>query len=313
MSKNVIVSICTIIAIILLSTTLFFKVNEGNAAVILKLGELNQSKSGRIKIYKPGLHFKIPLLEQVKIYDMRLHTLTVDSSRVVTNEQKDVIIDAYLEWKISDISKFYRSVAGNDNKASILLKQFLEASLRAEVGKNNIQDLINNERSQLMNILTNVILEQSLKIGIDVVDVRIKQIDLPNTVTESIYQRMRSERNKVASAIRAEGERIAESIRAHADANVTISISQAEKNSKKIKAEADAKAAQIYTNSYAKSPEFYNFWRNMQAYQNIFIKKGNDTFILKPEGNFFKFFKEGPDLFKESSSNYIKEKNTVIF
>jgi membrane protease subunit HflC len=294
MNKKMILSLCLIITLVLLSATIFFKVSEGNSAVVLKLGELNHNKNGTIRIYKPGLHIKIPLLEQVKTYDMRLHTLTVDSSRVVTNEQKDVIIDAYLEWKIADISRFYRSVAGNNNKAGILLKQFLESSLRAEVGKNSIQDLINNERSQLMNILTNVILEQSLKIGIDVVDVRIKQIDLPNTVTESIYQRMRSERNKVASAIRAEGERIAESIRAHADANVTISISQAEKNAKKIKAEADAKAAQIYTQSYAKSPYFYNFWRNMQAYQNIFVKKDSDIFILKPEGNFFKFFKENP-------------------
>lgn len=274
----------------LLSFNFLFKVTEGSSAVILKLGELNQTDNGEVKVYKPGLNFKIPLLEQIKRYDMRLRTLTVDSSRVVTSEQKDVIIDAYLEWKISNISQFYRSVSGNDISAGILLKQFLEASLRAEVGKNKIQDLINNERDQLMMTLTKSVFEQAKKIGVNVVDVRIKQIDLPSTVTESIYQRMRSERHKVAASIRAEGEQLSESIRANADAMAAIAIAKAERDAKKIRAKADFKAAEIYTQSYSKSPKFYNFWRNMQAYQNSFNKKAKDVFILKPEGDFFKYF-----------------------
>ena len=127
------------------------------------MGELNKTNNGEIKIYKPGIHFKIPIIEQVKVYDMRLRTLIVDSSRVVTNEQKDVIIDAYLEWKIRDISQFYRSVSGKNERAEMLLKQFLEASLRAEVGKNNIQGLINNERDYLMKTLTSSVEEQAKK------------------------------------------------------------------------------------------------------------------------------------------------------
>lgn len=294
MSNKMMALIAIVIVVFLLSLSFLFRVTEGNSAVILKLGELNQTANGEVRVYQPGLHFKIPLLEQVKRYDMRLRTLTVDSSRVVTSEQKDVIIDAYLEWKISNISQFYRSVAGSDVRASVLLKQFLEASLRAEVGKNKIQDLINNERDQLMMTLTKSVSEQAKKIGVNVVDVRIKQIDLPNTVTESIYQRMRSERHKVAASIRAEGEQLSESIRANADATVTITMAKAERDAKEIRAKADAKAAEIYTQSYAKSSNFYNFWRNMQAYQNSFSQKTDNIFMLKPEGEFFKYFSKTP-------------------
>ncbi|GGF94044.1 MULTISPECIES: protease modulator HflC [Cysteiniphilum] len=290
MSNKLMGLIVVVIVALLLIFSSMFRVNQGNEAVILKLGELNQTRDGQVKVYTPGLHFKIPLIEQVKTYDMRLRTLTVDSSRVVTNEQKDVIIDAYLEWKINNISQFYRSVSGNDSRAELLLRQFLEASLRAEVGKIDIQGLINNERDQLMQTLTKSVQDQAKKIGIDVVDVRIKQIDLPETVTESIYQRMRSERQKVASSIRAQGEQMSESIRADADATVTITLAKADRDAKEIKAKADAKAAEIYIDAYGKSENFYNFWRSMQAYQASFSGKKEDVFILKPEGKFFSYF-----------------------
>ena len=290
MSNKMMGVIALIIIVLLVLFSSLFRVDEGNKAVVLKLGELNKTSDGQVKVYKPGLHFKVPLLEQAKVYDMRLRTLSVDSSRVVTNEQKDVIIDAYLEWKISNISQFYRSVSGNDMRAELLLRQFLEASLRAEVGKNNIQGLINNERDQLMQTLTNSVQEQAKKIGIDVVDVRIKQIDLPDTVTESIFQRMRSERQKVAASIRAEGAQLSESIRANADATVTVTIATAERDAKEIKAKANAKAAEIYAKSYAKSKRFYDFWRSMEAYKTSFENKQGDVFILKPQGEFFKYF-----------------------
>ena len=290
MSNKMMGVIALIIIVLLVLFSSLFRVDEGNKAVVLKLGELNKTSDGQVKVYKPGLHFKVPLLEQAKVYDMRLRTLSVDSSRVVTNEQKDVIIDAYLEWKISNISQFYRSVSGNDMRAELLLRQFLEASLRAEVGKNNIQGLINNERDQLMQTLTNSVQEQAKKIGIDVVDVRIKQIDLPDTVTESIFQRMRSERQKVAASIRAEGAQLSESIRANADATVTVTIATAERDAKEIKAKANAKAAEIYAKSYAKSKRFYDFWRSMEAYKTSFENKQGDVFILKPQGKFFRYF-----------------------
>lgn len=289
MINKLIMIIVSLFSFLLFFLNCLFLVNEGDSAVILRLGELNHNSCGEVKIYNPGIHFKIPFIDQVNFYDTRLHTLTVDSSRVVTSEQKDVIVDAYLEWKINNIPNFYCSVAGNSVRACVLLKQFLESSLRAEVGKHDIQGLINNERSHLVLSLMKSIIEQSKKIGVSVVDVRIKQIDLPNTVTESIYQRMRSDRHKVASLIRAEGEQISESIRSEADAKVAVSIAKAERDSKRLKAESDAKAAQIYIQFYSKSPKFYNFWRSMQAYQNVFVRK-NNIFIMKPDGEFFKYY-----------------------
>ena len=268
----------------------FFCISQGNEAVILRFGELN-SRGDKVKIYTPGLHFKIPMLEEVKIYDMRLHTLTVDSSRVVTNEQKDVIVNAYLEWKISDVSKFYRSVSGLYSKAELLLQQFVESSLRAEIGRNSIQNLINNERDSLMLKLTDSVKEQARNIGVDIVDVRIKQIDLPDTVTDSIYKRMCSERQKVAASIRAQGEQVSESIRANADSNAVIILAKANKEAKEIKADANARAASIYNHSYSQSFDFYDYWRSMRAYQNSFADKKDNVFILEPSGQFLKYFK----------------------
>ena len=187
------------------------------------------------------------------------------------------------------MSQYYRSTMGSDARATRLLKQFLESALRAEVGKTNIQGLINNERDELMKTLTNDVAVQAKNIGVKVVDIRIKQIDLPDTVTESIYQRMRSERQKVAASIRAQGEQLSESIKANADATVTITMAKARRDAKEIKAKADAKAAQIYADSYGKSEKFYEFWRSMVAYQQGF-SSNQDVLILKPEGRFFKYF-----------------------
>ncbi|MBK2125521.1 protease modulator HflC [Fangia hongkongensis] len=290
MSNKMMALIVLVIIVVIVLFSSVFRVTQGTESVILKLGELNKNPDGTVKVYQPGLHFKIPLVEQVKTYDMRLRTLPVDESRVVTNEQKDVIIDAYLEWKISNISQYYRSVAGSDARAVLLLKQFLEASLRAEVGKTDIQGLINNQRDELMQTLTKSVGAQAKRIGIDVIDVRIKQIDLPESVTDSIYQRMRSERQKVAASIRAQGEQLSESIRANADATVTITLATADRDAKEIKAKALAEAADIYAKSYAQSEKFYDFWRSMRAYQTSFDNKEGDVFILKPEGKFFKHF-----------------------
>lgn len=283
-------AIIAIIVCIIIAYASTFQVNQGQEAVVLRLGELNKNTDGSVRVYQPGLHFKIPFIESVKDYDMRLKTLTVDSSRVVTNEQKDVMIDAYLEWRISDIDRFYKSTSGNVGQANMLLKQFLESSLRAEVGKNSIQDLINNERDELMQTLSSNVARQAKTLGVSVIDVRIKQIDLPETVTESIYQRMRSDRQKVASSIRAEGSQLAESIRANADATVTITLAKADRDAKEMRAGADAKAAKIYAESYSKSPRFYGFWRSMQAYEQSFSNKKEDVFVLSPRGEFFQYF-----------------------
>ena len=280
-----------VLSIVVLSTK--FIVIQGNEAVLLRLGKLVKDENGMVEEFEPGIHIKIPFLDTVKTYDMRNRVLEADSSRIVTKEQKDVLINAYVVWKInnSSISKFFTSTSGNIDRAETLLEQFLESSLRAEVGNNDIQSLINNNRDKLMIALTKSVQKQAKKIGVSVVDVRVKQIDLPDTVTESIYERMKSSRHKVASSIRAEGVQLAEKIKAAADAKVTVTMAQAEKESKTIRASADGKAAQIFTASYSNSIPLYEFLKSMNSYKESFSGKNEVVFMLKPDSKFFQGFK----------------------
>ena len=283
--------LAVILSVLILSTK--FIVTQGNEAVLLRLGELVKDKSGKVEEFEPGIHVKIPFFDTVKTYDMRNRILEADSSRVVTKEQKDVLINAYVVWKInnSSISKFFTSTSGNVDRAETLLKQFLESSLRAEVGNNDIQSLINNNRDKLMIALTESVQKQARQIGVAVIDVRVKQIDLPDTVTDSIYQRMRSSRHKVASSIRAEGVQLAEKIKAASDAKVTVTIAQAEKESKTIRAKADGRAAKIFTNTYSSSVPLYEFLKSMNSYKESFNGKNEVVFMLKPDSKFFQGFK----------------------
>ena len=291
MSNRMITGIIILILIILIGYSSIFTVKEGSAAAILRLGELNKNSDGSIRVYEPGLHFKIPVLDQLKVYDMRLKTLTSDSSRVVTQEQKDVLIDAYLQWRISNIALFFTSTNGNVLRVDNLLEQYLESALRAEVGNNTIESLINDSRDKLMTKLLNKITSQAKEIGIDIMDVRIKQIDLPNTVTESIFSRMRSDRHQVAASIRAEGGQEAEVIRANADATHTVILAKANKESLEIKAQGEAKANQIYIDEYKKSQDFYRFLRSMKAYTTSFDTNKENVFIVSPNSPFLKDMK----------------------
>ncbi|ORM38689.1 protease modulator HflC [Francisella endosymbiont of Ornithodoros moubata] len=294
-----------VLAIMVLSTK--FIVKQGSEAVILRLGELVKDKDGKAVEYEPGLHIKIPFIDTVKIYDMRNRVLEADSACVVTKEQKDVLINAYVVWKINNnnISTFYTSTSSSVDRAETLLKQFLESSLRAEVGNNDIQSLINNNRDKLMIALTKSVQQQTKQIGVDVIDVRVKQIDLPDTVTDSIYQRMRSSRQKVATSIRAEGKQLAEKIKAAADAKVTVTLAEAEKESKTIMAEADAKAAKIFTEAYSKSVPLYEFLKSMNSYKESFNGENEVVFMLRPDSKFFQGFK------LESNSKFTEDMKEV--
>lgn len=277
-----------IIALFLLLSSIF-TVHETSSAIILKLGKIEKNTDGTPKVFGPGLHFKIPFIETVKHFDMRIRTATINSSRIVTQEQKDVLIDAYIQWKIVNMAEFYKSTTGSADRARNLVTQYVEGAMRAEVGKRTIQDLINNERDTFKRTIMEDVISQAASLGIKIIDVRIKQIDLPDTVTESIYQRMRSDREKEASKIRADGNRESEKIRASADANVTVLLAKAESASKTIRAEGDGIAAKTYATTYKKDPGFYEFLRSMRAYKNSF-SSSKDVLILKPKGEFFRYF-----------------------
>ncbi|WP_150466200.1 protease modulator HflC [Francisella sp. SYW-9] len=293
MSKLLKIILVLVVIAVIVTLSSKFIVKQGTESVVLRLGELVK-KDGKVIEYEPGIHIKIPFLDTVKNYDMRNRVLTTDSSRVVTKEKKDVLINAYVVWRINDISKFFISTSGQTFRAETLLKQFLESSLRAEVGKNDIQSLVNNDRDKLMIALTKDVAAQAKEIGISIVDVRVNQIDLPDTITESIYQRMKSSRHKEASRIRAEGERAAEKTKAAADAKVTVTLAEAEKQSKIIRAQADAKAAKIFTDTYAGSVPLYEFLKSMNSYKRSFDGKNQVVFMLKPNSKFFQGFKLEP-------------------
>lgn len=307
MSKFLKIFLVFVVVLAIMVLSIKFIIKQGSEAVILRLGELVKDKYGKAVKYELGLHVKIPFIDTVKIYDMRNRVLEADSVRVVTKEQKDVLINAYVVWKISNnnISTFYTSTSSSVDRAETLLKQFLESSLRVEVGNNDIQSLINNNRDKLMIALIKSVQQQAKQIGVDIIDVRVKQIDLPDTITDSIYQRMRSSRQKVATSIRTEGKQLAEKIKAAADAKVTVTLAEAEKESKTIMAKADAKAAKIFTETYSKSIPLYKFLKSMNSYKESFNGENEVVFILRPASKFFQGFK------LESNSKFTEDMKEV--
>lgn len=283
--------ILLVILILILLYSSFFIVNEGQASILLRLGKLvAEPSTGKVLIFHPGIHSKLPFIEKVRYFDVRLQTLGIQSSRIVTAEKKDVIVDFYVKWKVNDIPLYFTRTGGNEQQAGILLQQQLNDALRAEFGKRTISEVVSDDRSKIMADLLQAANATAKGLGLLVIDVRIKRIDLPNEVSAAIYDRMRAERERVATEHRSMGRATAEAIRANADANVTIILATAAAQAASLRAEGDSQAAHIYTESYSQDPEFYNFYRSILAYQESFNDK-RDILILKPDNNqFFKYF-----------------------
>lgn len=275
-----------------ISSFCFFTVYETDKALIEFLGKLKIDNSNNlIKIYKPGLHFKIPGLETVRTFDMRLKVLDSQCSRITTKEKKDVLVDFYVLWQIDDLALYYTRTGGQRNKAEQLLRQKIVADLKAEFGRHTIQEVVYGERLELMFKLREEIESTTKNIGISVIDVRIKRIDLPDEVRDSVYNRMRAERERVASEIRANGRADAVRIHAWAEKEKRIIVAHALKDAKKIKGEGDAIVTKIYADAYNLDHDFYYFYRSLDAYRNSFSSK-NDIILLSTDSEFFKFFKK---------------------
>ena len=285
-SKYIIGLIIIVIIVVLLS---MFTVQQYQKAIILRLGKIETNPQGQPLVYRPGLHFKIPFVEKLERFDMRLRTLSIDSSRIMTSEQKEVLVDAFVKWKIGNIVTFYKATSGSLMRADTLLVQQTNDGMREEFGMRNITQLLSSERSEVMqNILTKVS-TAAQQIGVDVIDVRIKRIDLPAEVAEAVYSRMRKAREKTASLIRSEGQEQAKIIEAKANATVTVTLATARSQAAKTMAAGDAKAAQIYLDSYDKNPKFYVFYRSLLSYQKVF-DQDHATLVLQPKGQFFRYF-----------------------
>lgn len=277
-----------IVVVLLTFYSAAFVVIQGQEAIVLRLGQITMF-DGQPKVYGPGLHFKMPFVTTVKSFDTRIHTLVEKSSRMLTQEQKYLLVDYYVKWRITNLAKYYTTTGGYTASADQLLSQKVNDSMRAEFGKRSISDVISDQRLSIMNILKKSANQASQELGIDVIDVRINAIDLPQDVSNSVFMRMQSEREQVAAKRRSDGKALGEAIRADADAKVTVMLATAKEQASQIRAKGQAIAAKIYSDTYSKDPEFYGFYRSLQAYQNTFNSK-RDVIVLNPDNQFFHYF-----------------------
>ncbi len=263
--------------------TATFVVLQWELALKLRLGEIIDSD------HDPGLHFMVPVINNVVKFDGRIQTLDARPERFLTIEKKDVIVDSFVKWRISDVAQFYRSTGGSDAKTARLLSERINTSLRDEFGKRTIQEVVSGERAEIMEKLTKVADQNAAELGVEVIDVRVKQIDLPPEVSESVYGRMRAERERVARDLRAKGAEAAERIRADADRQRTVILADAFRTAEELRGGGDAKAAEIFAKAYEQNAEFYAFYRRMVAYPTAF-RGGNDMLVLDPGSEFFRYF-----------------------
>ena len=274
--------IALLVLLILLSMATY-TVDQREHAIVFRLGEIIAVKE------EPGLYFKTPLVDNVKYYDKRI--LTYDSStpdRFITSEKKNVLVDSFIKWRIIDPAKFYVSVNGDERQAERRLTQTVNDGLRAEFGKRTIQEVVSGERSEIMDIIKERADRESNSIGIEILDVRLRRVDLPKEVSDSVYQRMEAERKSVANELRSEGFAESEKIKANAEKQKEIIITDAYREAQKIKGQGDAKAARVYSDVFSKNKEFYDFYRSLEAYRNS-VNSKEDILVLDPNTEFFKY------------------------
>ena len=272
-----------IAVIAVVGSSSLFVVQEQQLALLLRLGEIVDAD------FKPGLHFKVPIIQDVVKFDKRIQTLDANPERFLTVEKKFVVVNSYAKWRISDVAQFYRSTRGSSDATSRLLSARINAALRDEFGKRTVQEVVSGERAEIMATLARNANEQAADLGVEIVDVRVKQIDFSDDISENIYERMRTERHRVAAELRAEGAEAAERIQADADRQRIEIVSTAYRDAEKLRGEGDAQAADIYAQAFEQNPDFYAFWRSLTAYRDVF-SDGGSMMVLDPESEFFRFF-----------------------
>jgi membrane protease subunit HflC len=270
----------------------FFTVNEIQQAIILQFGDPKRV------IQKAGLNYKIPFIQNVVLLDKRILNLDAPSEEVIASDQKRLIVDAFARFKIKDPLKFYISV-GNERVARSRLSTIINSRIRGVLGKEELATLVSKERARLMDKITQDVNSEASKLGIEIIDVRIKRADLPQANSEAVYRRMQTERLREAKEFRAEGAEIAQTVRSTADKEVTIILAEANKKSEILKGEGDGKRNKIFADAFGKDPDFFSFYRAMQSYEKSLIG-GETSLILSPDSEFFRFFgKSGLSLIKK--------------
>lgn len=282
-------SVILIAVFALMSFSSLFVVKEGQRSIVIQFGKVKRDDGGAPVVNEPGLHIKLPFVERVKTLDARIQTLDGEPDRFVTVEKKDLIVDSFVKWRISDFATYYLSTGGIKANAERLLDQKVNNGLRSAFGSRTIKEIVSGERQELMQQAITAA-KSSSDLGIEVLDVRVKQINLPVKVSNSIFERMRTERQEVAKAHRSEGREKAEIIRADVDARITVMLAEAERESQTLRGEGDALAAKVYADAFNKNPEFFSFVRSLEAYKNSFNSK-NDILVLEPDSEFFRYMK----------------------
>jgi modulator of FtsH protease HflC len=274
-----------IVSIVLLGYFSVYRVYQWEQAIVFKFREIEYSTS------EPGLHLMIPWVNTVQKFETRLLNFDQEPQRFLTSEKKDVIVDYYVKWRISNVENFYTATRGGDIEyANGLLGQRINRALRDEFGRRTVQDVVAGVRGEILDIVQPTTDMMQTELGLEVVDVRTKRIDLPEEVSSSVYDRMRAERTRVAKDFRARGGEASERIKANADREREIILANAYKDAETIRGEGDAQATEIYASAYGKNPDFYSFYRSLNAYQNSF-QGNNDILLLKPDSDFFKYFR----------------------
>jgi len=283
MKPSSLFSVALVVVVLLVVSKSVYIIKETERGVKLQFGEVVEPD------LKPGLHFKIPMVNAIRVFDARIQTLDTRPQPFLTLEKKRLIVDSYVKWRISDVEKYYTATSGDSFRASDLLSTRIETSLRNEFGMRTLTEVVSGEREEVMDAVITTLSELTeAELGLSVVDVRVKRIDLPPEVSSSVYERMRTERERLARELRSRGNELAEGIRADADRQSTVIMAEAYRDSEVIRGEGDAEAARIYADAYNRDAEFYSFVRSLTAYKESF-GSGADVLLLKPDSEFFRY------------------------
>lgn len=277
--------LAALVGLAILASFSVFIVDERQRAMLLQFGEIKRAD------YEPGLYFKVPLLQNVLKFDARIQNLDSDPQLYLTSEKKNVRVDSFVKWRISNVETFYKTTGGDLRRANDRLSDFIQRRLKDEFGKRTLNDVVSGERAAIMNILTVAAEQQSDGLGIEVVDVRLKRVDLLEDVSVSVYQRMAAERTEVAKQFRSRGEEAARLIRARADKQREVLLAEAERDAERLRGDGDAKATETYAQAYGGDPEFFKFYRSLSAYRAA-LNNPSDILLLEPDSTFFRYFKD---------------------
>jgi membrane protease subunit HflC len=285
MNKSTGLVVFAAIAITLVLAMSVYTVDQRKAAIKFQLGEVVTVHT------EPGLYFLVPVLQNVRLYDTRIQTLdTRDAERFLTSENKNVLVDSFVKWKVIDVKQYYVSVRGDPVAAEARISQTVNDALRAEFARRTVHDVVSGERDKIMETVADKVDKDVKSIGVEVVDVRLKRVDLVPEISSDVYRRMESERKRVANELRAVGQAEGEKIKADADRQRQVIVAEAYRDAQRIKGEGDAQAARIYAEAYGKNSEFYSFYRSLEAYRGALRSKG-DVMLLDPSSDFFKYLK----------------------